>query len=228
MMVSADKDPRRAEGDPLPGEGHPYRAGAIWTLALDNPPSAIAPQVEAVFCRAGVEMLPALTQGMGASAGGEIQSRFDSSRRCYTAWVEGNLAAYGWVSFEEEWIGELRLRLRLLPGEAYIWDCATLPAYRQKGLYSALLGFISHELAAQGLRRAWIGADLDNVASQRGIARARFQRVADLVLERVFPVRMAWVEGLPGVPDLLVDEARRVFLDNRTKIWLDALVRSGE
>jgi hypothetical protein len=209
-MASADQNPRRA--------------GAIWTLALDRPPPAIIPQVEAVFCRTGVEMLPALIQAMDASSAGEIQTRFDTGRRCYSAWVEGNLAAYGWVSFDEEWIGELRLRLRLLRGEAYIWDCATLPAYRQKLLYSALLGFIIHELAAQGLRRAWIGADLDNVASQRGIARAGFQHVADLVIERVFAVRMAWVQGLPGVPEPLVNEARRVFLDNRARIWLDALV----
>ncbi len=62
----------------------------------------------------------------------------------------------------------------------------------------------------------------ENVASQRGIARAGFQHVADLFIMRVLAVRQAWVLGLPGVPDTLVMEARRVFLDNRDMIWLAA------
>ena len=51
------------------------------------------------------------------------------------------------------------LPIRLAPGEVYIWDCATLPAYRGQGLYPALLAHIVKELSAEGLRRAWIGAD---------------------------------------------------------------------
>ena len=89
-----------------------------------------------------------------------MRLRFETGRHCYTAWVAGVLAAYGWVSFEEEFIGELGLRLKLLPGEAYIWDCVTLPAYRQNHLYSALLGYMLDELRAGPLCRVWIGADL--------------------------------------------------------------------
>src|SRR3989304_5586640 len=80
--------------------------------------------------------------------------------------------------------GLLTLRLRLLPGEAYIWDCVTLPAFRQNYLYSALLVFILGELRSGKLCRVWIGADLEDVASQRGIARAGFKPVADLVVRR--------------------------------------------
>lgn len=67
------------------------------------------------------------------------------------------------------------------------------------------------------------GADLDNTASQRGIARAGFHYIADLVIERVLALRLAWVQGRPNVPDHLVTEARRAFLDNRDKVWLKAL-----
>jgi hypothetical protein len=153
----------------------------------------------------------------------EVYKRFEAGRSCYTAWVEGQLAAYGWVSFDEEFIGELNLRLRLLPGEAYIWDCATLPAFRQKRLFSALLVYMLGELQAEPLCRVWIGANLDNVASQRGIARAGFRRVADLVVARVLALRMVWVRSWPGVPENLVAEARRAFLGNRDGVWLAAL-----
>jgi GNAT superfamily N-acetyltransferase len=158
---------------------------------------------------------------MGFPALTEITGRLETGRQCYAAWVEGQVVAYGWLSFEHEDIGELNLRMKLLPGEAYIWDCATLPAFRGKGLYSALLVYILGNLRAQNICRVWIGADYDNLASQKGIARAGFHHVADLVIERVLAMRQVWVTGLPDVPESIVAEARRAFLNDRDKVWLN-------
>jgi ribosomal protein S18 acetylase RimI-like enzyme len=98
---------------------------------------------------------------MGSDSLTDILKRFESGKRCYAVQVDdnparktaeiqrnerGKFAAYGWVSFNEEFIGELNLRIRLLGGEAYIWDCATLPEFRQKHLYSALLAYMVGEL----------------------------------------------------------------------------------
>jgi ribosomal protein S18 acetylase RimI-like enzyme len=208
MMGSADHDPRRA--------------GTIWMLDLDEPATAVATLAAASFHRIGAEGTAQLAEAMHSTPA-EILARLAAGRHCYTAWVEDHLAAYGWVSFNDEYIGELRLRLRLLPGEAYIWDCATLPAYRQQHLYSALLVEMAAQLRSEPLCRVWIGADQDNLASQRGMARAGFHHVADLVVSRVVALRQAWVQGLPGVPDSLVADARRVFLDNRDRVWLNSL-----
>ena len=208
MMVTAEHDPRRA--------------GVIWALNLDEPTPAIVPHILATFRRAGPESVPALAEAMGGGDPAEVLKRFESGRRCYTAWAGDQLAAYGWVSFDEEHIAELNLRLRLLPGEAYIWNCVTLPAYRQNYLYSGLLVYILKELRSGNLCRAWIGADLDNVASQRGIARAGFKPVADLIIARVLTLRSVWVQGRPGVPESLVAEARRAFLNNRDDVWRSA------
>jgi hypothetical protein len=136
--------------------------------------------------------------------------------------VEEKIASYGWVSFHEEFVGELHLRLKLRSSEAYVWDCATLPAFRGNYLYSILLTYILEDLRAERLRHAWIGTDLDNVVSQRGIARAGFQCVADLVIERVLALRQVWVQGRPDVPENLVADARRVFLNDRDSVWLNA------
>jgi hypothetical protein len=209
MMVSAENDPRRA--------------GVIWALNLDEPTPPITSRIPATFRPAGPESVSALAEAMGPDASAEILKRFETGRRCYTAWIGDQLAAYGWVSFNEEHIGELNLHVTLLPGEAYIWDCATLPAYRQNYLYSSLLVHILGELRSENLCRVWIGADLDNVASQRGIARAGFRPVADLVIARVLTLRSIWVQARPDVPDSLVAEARRAFLNNRDKVWLAAV-----
>ena len=208
-MVSAENDPRRA--------------GTIWMLNLDEPDQAIQPLIPATFCRGGPDLVPALVSMMGRDASAELHRRFGTGRRCYTAWVGDQLATYGWVSFEEEHIGELNLRLKLLPGEAYLWDCATIPIFRRNRLYSSLLCYMLSELRTEGLCRAWIGADMDNLPSQQGIFRAGFRHVADLVVARVLAIRQVWVQGCPGVPNHIVAEARRAFLNDRDTIWKTAV-----
>ena len=208
-MVSSERDPRRE--------------GTIWMIDLDQPLPKIKLEDDVDFQRIGPESVRILNNVMGGKPSNDIFKRFQTGRQCYTAWIKDNLAAYGWVSFNEEYVGELRLNLRMLPGEAYIWDCVTLPAYRNRHLYTALLVHILNELHAGPFCRVWIGADLDNVISQHGMQRAGFHHIANLVIARVLTMRQVWVEGQPGVPEKLVDEARRVFLGDRDKVWLTAI-----
>jgi hypothetical protein len=191
-------------------------------LHLDEATPVILPRISAEFRCVDANLFPALASALGYAASDDFFQRLQSGRQCYTAWVGERLAAYGWVSFDTEFIGELNLRIRLLPGEAYIWDCVTLPAFRQKHLYSALLVYMLEELRSRQWCRVWIGADLDNTISQKGIARAGFHHVADLVVARVLALRQVWVQGQPGAPDHIVTEARRAFLDDRDKVWLKA------
>ncbi len=207
MMVSAENDPRRA--------------GTIWMLNLDEEALVVAPRLHAEFRRVTPDLVPALSAIRGRDASADFLQRFEAGRHCYGAWVEGQPAAFGWVSYDDEHIGELNLRIKLLPGEVYVWDCVTAPPFRGNGLYSALLSYILGELRNQQICRAWIGADLDNVPSQKGIARAGFHHIADLIIERVLAMRQVWVAGLPDVPESIVAEARRAFLNDRDKIWLN-------
>ena len=204
-MVSSENDPRPV--------------GTIWTLNLDEPVVGVTPLRPVTFRRAGPDLLPTLVSTMDGVSSEELLKRFENRRRCYTGWVGDQIVVYGWVSFEEEDIGELDLYVRLLPGEVYIWDCATIPAFRRNHLYSALLGYIIEELRAEGLCRAWIGADFENKPSQQGMSRAGFHHVADLVVARGVPaMQQIWVRGQLGVPEPIVAEARRAFLNERLKI----------
>jgi GNAT superfamily N-acetyltransferase len=159
---------------------------------------------EVNFHRIGAEEAGALAEAMGFESATSVRERFSDGRRCYVSRIEGAIAGYGWVSFEEEWISELGMSLRLEPGDAYIWDCATLPTYRGQGLYPALLTYILSSLWAKGLHRVWIGADTDSVASQKGIARAGFHPIADITLTGDPAPDHFFVSGHPGVPEELV------------------------
>jgi Acetyltransferase (GNAT) family len=209
MMAYAENDPRKA--------------GTIWAVHIDEPRPIIKPAISATFRRLGPESTSPLAAITSGSTRDEIQQRFETGRRCYAAYVGNQLAAYGWVSFDEEYLGELNLRIRLLQGEAYIWDCYTLPPFRKNHLYSALLDYMIRQLQADLLCRVWIGANLDNIASQRGIACAGFRPVADMVVARVLAMRLVSVQGRPGIDENVISEVRRAFLNNRDQIWTSAL-----
>src|SRR5947208_98839 len=128
--------------------------GILWMVDLSDlatgPPEGIAPQVPALFEAAGPEQIDEIIAVMdynGSTTEGTdttemLRQRFASGRSCYIARVEGQLASYGWVTFDEEKIGELGMSFRLLPGEAYIWDCATRKDFRGLRLYPALVTYI--------------------------------------------------------------------------------------
>ena len=206
MMASAEPDSRPV--------------GTIWTLDPAKSTPLITPRIPAAFSRVEPQAASELEAAMGPAALTEVRGRFRAGRRCYVARVDGQIAAYGWVSFDEEFVGELNLRLKLLPDEAYIWNCVTLPNFRQRYLYSALLTYIVGELHKDHVSRVWIGADTENVASQKGIARAGFTYVADLVVTRVKTLRHIGIQRRPNVSAELVAQARRVFLNDREKVWL--------
>ncbi len=204
-------------------EASPRPVGVIWHMALPDLPAAPAPTLPATFGRVGPETERELAQAMGHDDPARVQQRFKAGRRSYAAWTQGQLAAYGWLSFGEEHVGELGLRLRLLPDEAYIWDCVTLPAYQRRGLYAALLGHMAQALRAEGVQALWIGADYDNWPSQAGIARAGFTAVADLVLAPPQPGelgRRAWLQARPGIGPGLLAQARRAYLGDQEEVWL--------
>ena len=191
-----------------PSDLDAQHVGTFWQLNLtDTLPPIVTPRVPAAFKRAGSEDIAALAQAMGLSNQADIQHRFAASKHCYIGRVDGRLATYGWVTFDKEDISELGLSIRLQPGEAYIWNCATPPAYRGLRLYPALLTYMLCELRNMGMRRIWIGADSDNVASQHGMALAGFHPVADFLLARSPNSHHTWLLGCPGASQQDVKDA---------------------
>jgi hypothetical protein len=131
---------------------------------------------------------------MGRSSERVVRSRFEGGARCFGAWVEGRLAAYGWASAGREWIGEMGRDFHIPPGEIYIWDCLTLPEYRRNRLYSALLSSMAGGFRGEGARRIWIGSNIENRPSIRGFNNAGFRPAAEVI-----SVRIALFRGLKSV-----------------------------
>lgn len=109
----------------------------------------------------------------------EVESRRRSGHLPYLGCLDNQPATYGWVAKREASIGELNLAFRLPQGNRYLWDFATLPEFRGKGLYPRLL----QEIIAQempGAQFFWIIHAPENLPSGVGIDRAGFEPVGQL------------------------------------------------
>lgn len=186
-----------------------FERGTLWAMDLDG--TAPAPAVShtaATFGEVSWDETDALAAAMGLAVPGAARRRLADGRRCFVAWVAGEIAAYGWVSQGEESVGELERVFRLPPDAAYVWDCATLPPFRRHGIYSSLLRHIAGTLRAEGVRRLWIGAARRNRPSIVGFANAGFQPVINLTYVRVLGLRHTRIIDDRAAPPGLVAAAR--------------------
>ena len=209
--------------------GLAFERGTLWAVELDGETtSLVLPRVAAVFGEVHRERAEPLAAAMDLSDPDPVLRRFATGRRCFAAWIEDRIAAYGWVSQVAECIGELERNIHVSPDEAYIWDCATLPPYRRQRLYSALLSHILVKLHGEGVRRIWIGSSLDNRPSLQGFANAGFQPVVTLMYARIFNLRCLWMIGHRAAPGPLVSAARRALTADHERMWGPLVIgRSG-
>jgi GNAT superfamily N-acetyltransferase len=110
----------------------------------------------------------------------ETQRRVHGDHQPYIAYLDGQPVAYGWSAAREGAIQELELEFAIPAHNRYLWDFATLPAWRGRGVYPRLLQAVL-QLEAAMVDRFWIGHTADNMASRRGIIKAGFQQVEALV-----------------------------------------------
>lgn len=109
----------------------------------------------------------------------EVRARRAAGHRAYGAYLHGTPVGYGWVATRAAEIGELGLTFSLPAGNRYLWDFATLPAWRGRGLYPRLLqGILQAE--RHSADRFWILHAPENLPSGAGIGRAGFQPVGEL------------------------------------------------
>jgi GNAT superfamily N-acetyltransferase len=113
-----------------------------------------------------------------ADEGDLVLQRLRRGCRCFVGLLADEVAAYGWLSTGPEWIGELGLEIRPPAGDAYVWNCVTLPAYRLRGCFRALLQRVTRAAREEGIRRLWIGS-VDGGAEQ-AVTGAGFQRILQL------------------------------------------------
>ncbi len=105
----------------------------------------------------------------------DIEERMRLGHIPWLARVDGEPVAWGWNATRQFAIGELGIARALPPHTRYLWDFFTLPEWRGRGTYPRLLQAIV--ASEPTVEQFWVGHDLGNTASARGIAKAGFAEV---------------------------------------------------
>ncbi|GHO74974.1 hypothetical protein KSD_27450 [Ktedonobacter sp. SOSP1-85] len=105
-----------------------------------------------------------------------------TGNRSYLAFMDDTPVAYGWVATQEGSISDLQLSFAIPPENCYLYSFLTVPEWRGHGIYPHLLQAIIRQ--EEQLQRFWIGYLPNNAASGRGIEKAGFHIVSDLVVSQ--------------------------------------------
>jgi RimJ/RimL family protein N-acetyltransferase len=109
-----------------------------------------------------------------------IATRFQMGNRLYIAFMDEIPVAYGWVATQEGSMSDLQFSFTIPSRNGYLYSFLTIPEWRGRGIYPHLLQSIIHQ--EQQIDRFWIGYIPNNEASGRGISKAGFREVSDLVI----------------------------------------------
>ena len=164
----------------------------------------------------------AVAAAMGQE-GDLVAERLARGCRCFGAWLGPDVVAYGWLSASAEWIGEVELEIEPGRGEAYLWNCVTLPAHRKKGMFRALLFSIAMQAKKEGLVRLWIGSI--GAVGERAIAEAGFLQVLRIDVVSLPWLRRLTVRAADGADPDSVAAARRALANRGRPLRLSSSVR---
>lgn len=170
------------------------------------------PIVAAECLRPGEEYLNRIEHAMHASGEyppGEPKRRWRHGRVPYVVALDGEVVCYGWATREPEPMDDLGIAFTPPPGDVWLYDFATVPEFRGRRFYPALLRFILSDLKEEDVKRAWIGTEPGNLASQSGIRRAGFTLAAEMRFVGRPGQGHFLVYPPTGVPDGLVHESVR-------------------
>jgi len=151
-------------------------AGLLWTWWRGDVLPSL-PELEALrVC--DVEDLDLLSRLCGLDES-EIEERLRTAHQPYVACIGDVLVAYGWSASGPTRFGSPSVSFVVSPGNRYLMDFATLPAWRGRGIYPRLLQAIMDQKCSDA-ERFWTMHHRDNAASARGIQKAGFANVAEI------------------------------------------------
>jgi len=148
--------------------------------------------------------LPVIAEAMGEH-GDLVGKRLARGCRCFGAWLGPELAGYGWLSTGPEWIGELQLEIAPGPGDGYIWNCATVPSHRRRGVFRSMLAGITAQTREDGLRRLWIGSVA--IPAEKAVGPSGFKPALVFDSAALAGLRGMRIAPAPGADPALVADA---------------------
>ena len=164
----------------------------LYERRLESPavPTGLAPGVHVMVWDAS-----AMAAGIPRDWHPETEQRLRDGQTCVVGCHGNEVVAYCWLAASPVWVGEIARMVVPGPEDVYLYDAFTVPAWRGRGLFSALLDQSMVCAAALGRRRVLVLALARNRASRQAIARAGFERVATVSRLALWRLDHVWVRG---------------------------------
>jgi GNAT superfamily N-acetyltransferase len=164
----------------------------VYERRLDEPgPASVVPP--------GVEVRVADQPLASGDVGGRwhagAEERLRDGQACAIAHHGTEVVAYCWLSWTPVRVGEIDRAVVPGPGDAYIYDAFTMPGWRGRGLFSAVIASLLALARARHRTRALILVSAGNRASRRAIERAGFELVHTVSRVGLGGLTRLWYRG---------------------------------
>lgn len=125
----------------------------------------------------------------------QAAERLRDGQACAIAHHEGEVVAYCWLASTPVWVGEIGHAVVPGPEDVYLYDAFTMPGWRGRGLFPAMISRLLALARSQGRKRALIFVGAGNRASRRAIERAGFEIVHTVSRLDLCGLTRLWFRG---------------------------------
>jgi len=125
--------------------------GVLVSSRLNSSLPAIPPPPGIKIKKAGLEDLPDILELRGPII---VKGRLERGDVCFLAYAGGRAVSSAWYTAREDYMLELRREVSPPPGAVYQFGVYTLPAYRGKGITTALTAALLADARTAGYSRA--------------------------------------------------------------------------
>lgn len=136
------------------------------------------------FRRAEPEDAERHARYIGTDSAKSFRARLAPDVMCFVVEDGDRFVHSSWVTTTGAWTREIRSYLCPPEGDAYVYESFTRADARGRGIYPFALAGIVTEMAAQGVKKIWVGVEADNLPSRKSMAKAGFQEAFTLRFAR--------------------------------------------
>jgi len=138
-----------------------------------------------------------------------FEERFSRGELCHGVFEDKKLVAFGWTSLHGGLDERTQLRIDLTPGQAYTYQFLVDPAYRNRGVGTAL-GLIKDVfLARQGVALVFSAVGFRNYGSRRALEKNKTPAVKTIYVLVIMGKRFQFERPFHGPVPEARDEGRR-------------------
>jgi ribosomal protein S18 acetylase RimI-like enzyme len=143
--------------------------------SLDEPIPEKSPKLEVEIRQATISDLPKLKEIVDEEKYDRFKRRFQKGKICFIAIYKEKVAAFAWISIDNEFEPNLQVEIKLEEKEAYLFDAYVVPEYRNHRLYPALGDTSLRYLRSQGYKNVLFFVGNSNKYSLKSVRSSGFK-----------------------------------------------------